>query len=174
MESNINHDAFVNVYKSQAEKHLECVSQEGVEIRFIDGAFCLFVDGFNWMNTNTIDVLDHKCILDFHGRVIFTGLGLGVCVAYAVLNPNITQVDVIENDPRIIALIQPLLERTFTFPEGYLNIIAADADTYCDLNYDCAFLDHYPAAIPADVKEKYTQNIPRVVCWYDEALKLLK
>ena len=165
-------DTFVQIHKTHAEKHLSCLAQDGIEIRLIDNAYCLFVDGFNWMNTNSIDILDHKRILEFEGRVLCTGLGLGVCVAYAALNPNIAHVDVIENDPRIISIIKPMLEKAF--PEFSFRIIQADADTFDAHGYDCAFLDHYPAAIPDEIKQKYCTQIPEVVCWYDEALKWSK
>jgi hypothetical protein len=66
-----------------------------------------------------------------------------------------------------------MLRECFQCPEGYLKIIQADADNFDNLDYDCAFLDHYAAAIPDSVKRRYEQKIPNVVYWYDEGLKWL-
>lgn len=48
--------------------------------------------------------------LEAKGRVLITGLGLGCVVRGLLLNPEVEAIDVVELDPRIIALTKPTLD----------------------------------------------------------------
>lgn len=158
--------------KRIGEEHLKEVCTHTVQIQKMFGSFSLFVDGFNWMNTNDIDLNDHSCIFEMHGRVLFTGLGLGLAAKFALSNPAIEEIVVVEKDRRIIETILPMLE-PFDSSQRLL-IICRDADSFQFYqDFDFAFLDHYKAEIPRKVKDYYCSKIPNVICWFEEVQKWL-
>lgn len=158
--------------KKIAEEHLVEMCSKGIEIKKIGDSYALFVDGFNWMNTNDIDLEDHSCIFLMHSKVLFTGLGLGVAVKFALSNPNITEIVVIEKDYRVIESILPLLLPYNSLQK--LTIVAADADNYeIEGKFMFAFLDHHINVIPDEVIARYKLHVPNVICWFDEVQKWL-
>jgi protein-L-isoaspartate O-methyltransferase len=160
---------FVNTWKPLIEAHLEAVELDGLEIKYPVDSWALFVDGFNWMNTNPIDVMDHSSILNMTGTLLLTGLGLGVGVVYALHNEAITAITVVEKDQRVVDAIVPLLRAQYPEIDAKLTVVVADADTYAlDRQYDYAFLDHHVKHIPDGVAARYHEHCRLVVTWWNE------
>lgn len=153
------------------------VSSDGLELRCAPGRFgdvwSLCLDGFNWMNTNPVDLLDHRKVLEeASGDVLLTGLGLGVGVLFASANPAVTSITVIESDRRVDKHVWPQLARRLGKPGG---IVITDADThdYSKHRYDFAFVDHTREAPPLDTLVRIGMASNRVVVWWDEVQEVL-
>lgn len=150
------------------------LDQAGLVISSVPGRFSdiwsLWVDGFNWMNTNPIDFLDHKAIAEASGSVLLTGLGLGLGVLLASANPDVSEITVLEKDQRIIDHIWPMIE-----PHSRATtLIFADADSYEPSAFDFAYLDHAETAIAPEVKDAYLASCSQVATWYEEYAKVLE
>jgi hypothetical protein len=143
------------------------INSNGVKVEILQGRFGnvvqFFVDDFGWMFTNPIDLMDHKKILtQYSGNILFTGLGLGLCIVFANHNPNINSVTVIEKEQRVIDVIAPMLDLSKT------SIICADADNYTlSSNFDFIFLDHAKERPEDSVIQRYTNYSANVDNWYD-------
>lgn len=139
----------------------------GIKITKTEGRFGyvynFLIDNFGWMFTNPIDLLDHKKILtDYSGDILFTGLGLGLCVVFANNNPKINSITIVEKEQRVIDLMSSMLNLEKA------NIICADADTYTPTRtYDYIFLDHAKEKPNQDVINSYSNYSPNVDIWYD-------
>lgn len=68
----------------------------------------------------------------FHGRVLTTGLGLGVALSYLCSLPAVQSVDCLEQDLEVLCAYGALPEKA--------SLILADAWEFCG-NYDCCFHD---------------------------------
>lgn len=140
---------------------------DGVELRAeADGRFALYIDGLCYMTSNNPDLLDHLPILiEAHGHVLLTGLGMGLGLLYADLNKRIESVTVVELDPRVIELISPMVLPSLKQPPKIIN---ADANTLKPLTqYDWVFLDHAHARVDADAVDRYAADIADVCVWWD-------
>ena len=154
------------------QEHLQEFFEDGVQLVKFFGTYALFIDGFNWMNTNDIDLKDHSCILSFTGSVLITGLGLGLAAKYALSVPEISRIVVIENDPRVIQHVLPLIE-PFNSSQK-LEVICADADTWTsEERFDYCFLDHHKAAIPEEIISRFRAISTETICWFEEVQKWL-
>lgn len=61
-----------------------------------------------WMSDTPAEVLDHLAFVwRAHGRVLISGLGLGVALKAVLAKPCVTRVDVVEHDPDVVALVWP-------------------------------------------------------------------
>ena len=152
---------------------------DGISVRLRPGRFGviteLWIDGFCWMNTNPIDLLDHRSILDFKGSVIATGFGLGLAVVYALRNPNITRLTVVEKDERVIRHLWEGMVAQRVDHRIPVEVVHADADhlpaMFQEARFDCGFVDHAQMR-PADaVVARYAAQCDRLVVWYDEVQK---
>lgn len=116
-----------------------------IEIRIREGRFGkiheFFINGTYWMGTTPLDMLDHRVLLEaVEGRVLLTGLGLGLGVVFCLNNPKVQRVTVVEKDERVIEIIGNMLKLD-QYP--WIEILHSDADTFeITENYDYAFLDH--------------------------------
>lgn len=153
------------------------VNEDGLKLTRSPGRFgdvwSLCIDDFNWMNTNPVDLLDHRTILKGAvGDVLLTGLGLGLGVIFANANPNISSITVIESDWRVHRHVLPMVARRLQKPA---RIFVADADTYdySKESYDFAFIDHAREAPPTDTVEKIGACSRQVVVWWNEAHEVL-
>ncbi len=82
------------------------------------------------MSDTPDEVHDHLYFIKrSYGRVLITGLGLGMVAANCLKNPKVTSVTVIELDPDVIKLVEPHL-RTLVPSGKRLEIIQADAYTW--------------------------------------------
>ena len=154
------------------QEHLQEIFEDGVQIVKFFGTYALFIDGFNWMNTNDIDLKDHSVILSFKGSVVFTGLGLGLAAKYALSVPEISRVVILENDTRVIQYVLPLIQPFDSFQK--LEVVCADADTWSsEERFDCCFLDHHKAFIPEEIVSRFRAISSETVCWFDEVQKWL-
>jgi hypothetical protein len=144
----------------------------GVIVQDRIASWALWIDGFNWMNTNDVDLLDHSCILDeFGGDIVLTGLGLGLGVLFAQANQYVTSITVIEKDLRIIDAILPMIQA-----DTEITVIHADADDfrYEDHQFDFAYLDHCNERAPDATIARVKETVPIVRVWFDEYQEALK
>lgn len=163
---------FVQTWKPIVEEHLSLFEKDGVVIQHPFNSWALIVDGFNWMNTNPIDLVDHQTILEAEGDLVITGLGLGVGIVYALHNENVQWITVIERDQRVVDAMVPLLQAKYPNFDGKVQILLEDADDFnFPYNYDFAFLDHHKKEIPEPVIARYQEHCTRVVTWWDETQK---
>lgn len=67
--------------------------------------------GALWMSDTTAERRDHAGVAHEirrrGGRVLIAGLGLGMIVGYALAQPNVEHVDVVEIDPDVAGLVGP-------------------------------------------------------------------
>lgn len=92
-----------------------------------------------WMGTSWACIAELLSQVDAaRGRVLCTGLGLGLVPMLAAMKDDVDSVTVIENDPDVIALFD---RQGFVVPK--LSIVLGDADTHADGPYDAVLLDHY-------------------------------
>jgi hypothetical protein len=79
-----------------------------------------------WMSDTPGEIRDHIGFCqDAHGRVLITGLGLGMAIAVLLRKPNVTHVTVIEKSEDVIRLVAEHLPE-----QSKLNVIHADAFEY--------------------------------------------
>lgn len=65
-----------------------------------------------WMSDTPIEILDHvEFIAQARGRVLIAGLGLGMCADAVLRKPEVDRVVVIEQEPDVIRLVMPTLEK---------------------------------------------------------------
>lgn len=158
------------------------ISVEGLEIKeeFINHqqSFSLFIDGIPWMTTQDIDLKDHSSIDSASGKIVLTGLGLGVGVIKAALNYRITDIMIIEIDDRVIKYVWPMVQKNLQLVFNRtdrlipINLLKTNADDVVPIGYDFAFLDHYKENIPDNIIRIYKKEVPIVVTWWEERLKL--
>lgn len=93
-----------------------------------------------WMSTYETPVCDLISQYDFAtGRVLCTGLGLGIIALLVASKPEVSEVVVIEYDKDVVDLF---MQQGFDCSK--LNIKVADALTYTDeLKFDTIIMDHY-------------------------------
>lgn len=76
-----------------------------------------------------------------YGKVLTTGLGLGLIVHELVKNPSVTQITVVEKAPEVVELIKPYL------PDGKVKIVTDDFYhfvTIDDTEWDHIIVDLWP------------------------------
>lgn len=92
-----------------------------------------------WMATNWACISELLSQIELaHGRVLCTGLGMGLIPLLIANKPEVSEVHVVENDPSIIKLFKKQ-----GFNTNKLVLVQADALTYSESNFDCIMLDHY-------------------------------
>lgn len=100
----------------------------------------LHLGGESVMNDFLPELKTHlNFVLKARGSVLITGLGLGCVVRGLLANNIVTQIDVIERDPKVIRMVWPYMPK-----DTRLNIIESDALDYClqtEKEYDYAWHD---------------------------------
>ncbi len=103
------------------------------------------------------------------GRVLVTGLGLGMVVDALLRKPEVTHVTVLELSPEVIALVGPLYRE-----EPRVRIIQADAFSWipeAGERFDWAWHDIWPAIDPDNapqmraLEERYRSVADHQRCW---------
>ncbi len=90
------------------------------------------------MSDTPAEMLDHMWFVRAAtGRVLIGGLGLGMCVGAVLAKADVTEVDVVEIDPDIIAMVGP------HYSDPRVNIINADLMNYCPrgVRYNAVWCD---------------------------------
>ncbi|RLI87984.1 MAG: hypothetical protein DRP01_00090 [Archaeoglobales archaeon] len=80
------------------------------------------------MSDTLVEREDHQKFIDTaYGTVLVNGLGLGLCIAPLMSNPDVLNVVVVEKSKDVISLVSPTYRKRY--PER-LEIVHADAYTY--------------------------------------------
>lgn len=101
-----------------------------------------------WMSDTPSEVLDHLSFINIaHGRVLITGLGLGVALENVLKKDCVTEVTVIERDPSVIEFIGPYFEA-----DSRVTILHDDAYQWDDgREYDVIWHDIWPDISPGNL-----------------------
>lgn len=147
------------------ESRADGVSIDRIPGRFGD-IFSLSIDGLVWMCTNPSDYLDHRRILtEARGKVLLTGLGLGMGLVFCSMNPAVEAATVVEKDPRVANAVMPMLSNL----NLAVDLVVADADEFIpDGRYDFAYIDHAYAQPPPSTVERLSMSAEVAVTWWDE------
>ncbi len=103
------------------------------------------------------------------GRVLVTGLGLGMIVDALLAKPEVTGITVLELSPEVITLVGPLYDN-----EPRVRLIQADAFTWtppAGETWDWAWHDIWPRIDPenfrqmAALEERFRPYAARQRCW---------
>lgn len=143
------------------------IDTRGLVIKKELDRFALHVDGIQWMTSHNIDLLDHRPIQRaFSGDIILTGLGLGVGILMADLNPKVNTVTVVENDSRVIDAVMPMVLPKLS--RVHVQLIETDADNLntCQV-FDFAYLDHAQQRVPDQTVKMYGEFCGSVWVWWD-------
>lgn len=119
-------------------------------------------------------------VLTARGRVLVTGLGLGVVANALLLKESVTHVTVLEVSQHVIDLVGPLLEAQHGTDR--LHIRQADALAYKPApgeRYDWAWHDIWPDIVSSNLAEmttlrrRWCRRIPagHQLCWGEELLR---
>jgi hypothetical protein len=133
-------------------------------------------------NTPMEVITNMPFIKEAKGRVLISGLGLGMALKAVLAKPYVTFVKVIEIDRDLIDLIT---SGAFTreMLTGRLQIVHADALTYKpapDEKYDVAWhdiwdeIDDENLAQMGQLKRKWSRRIPLQMCWAQDLCQRMK
>jgi hypothetical protein len=121
---------------------------DGVSIRKFNGGYGLFAAAAGatgkwpddlWMCTDWQAVAELLSQVELAtGRVLVTGLGLGLVALLVANKPEVTSVTVVENNDSVIKLF---LMQGFDLTK--INIVQQDVLSYTDDTFDSILLDHY-------------------------------
>lgn len=140
----------------------------------------LVVDGQLWMSDTQAEYRDHvSAIVNAKGRVLLNGLGLG-CVLKAILaKPEVTHVDVIESDQRVVDLMRqvapwvndPRVE--IHVADAYEQAKAWPVGTRWDAAWHDIWLDLCEDNLPemARLKRSYGRRVDWQGAWGQELLQ---
>lgn len=120
----------------------------GVSIRKFNSGYGLFAAAAGhsgrwiddlWMCTDWQAIAELLCQIELaKGRVLVTGLGLGLVALLVANKTDVDEVIVLENDKSVLELF---------YMQGFdltkIKIVEADALTYTDTRFDTILLDHY-------------------------------
>jgi len=75
-----------------------------------------------WMSDTPAEMLDHSYFVhEAVGRVLITGLGIGLCIHNLLLKPEVKQIIVVEKEADVVALVAP------HYKDPRVRIVHADA-----------------------------------------------
>jgi len=102
--------------------------------------------GVLWMSDTPDEIRDHLGFIGrASGRVLVTGLGLGMVAAACLRKPEVEKVVVVEIDPDVVALVAPHLVEQFG---DRVDVVLADAYKWKPAEgsrvFDCAWHDVWP------------------------------
>jgi len=131
------------------------------------------------MSDTTYEVHDSLRFISLaYGRVLISGLGLGVVVKALLKKPAISRIDVVEFDQDIINLVAPTYRKDSRF-----NVYHGDAFTFRfpkDAAWDFAWHDIWPA-IQTDnlpeitrLKRRYARKVSYQEAWVEQELRDLR
>lgn len=130
------------------------------------------------MSDTDAEVRDHfEARHAAHGRVLVTGLGLGMVLQMLLRKPEVEHVTVVEIDPDIIALVGPHYQEMFG---ERLTIVQGDAWTWTPpegAHYDYAWHDIWPDLCEDNLPEmtklhrRYRKYVDEQGSWGREQLR---
>lgn len=140
----------------------------------------LHVDGRLWMSDTDAEYRDHLDMIwrmrrPHVRRVLINGLGLGMVVQAAIDQPHIEHIDVVEIEPRVVALVGPHYTR-----DPRVTIHTADAYTIQwppGTRWDLAWHDIWPDMMADNLPEmtklhrKYGRRVSWQGSWGREQIK---
>lgn len=92
-----------------------------------------------WMSNRSEQVLEMlDQVENAYGRVLCSGLGLGIIPLLIAESPQVYSITIVENNAEVISLFN---QQGFISPK--INIVQGDILTYTDSSYDSIMLDHY-------------------------------
>lgn len=151
-------------------------SENGISIdssigRF-DRLYGFLIDDITWIVVDPATVLTHKPILtDMAGSVILTGLGIGLGAFFAIHNPAITSVEIVEIEQRAISVMK---SRFAFLNDPKISIVQADANTYSPASkFDHAFIDHTMGRPSTGMINRANRYAKKTNIWYDVRISLL-
>jgi hypothetical protein len=87
----------------------------------------LMIDGSLWMTDLPIEQQQHRNSLSgMHGRVLVGGLGLGIAVTILDLNPDVSEIVVVEKNADVVNLVWPHIYRRL----GETKVRCVNQDLY--------------------------------------------
>lgn len=138
----------------------------------------LLCNGEIIMSDTPAEIKDH---LEFfalmRGRVLITGLGIGMAAEAALRDPDVTHVRVVELDADVIALTGPTLAERYG---EKLSIVHGDAFTYhkqCSDSFDVIWHDVWPTisednlAEMSRVRRAWAKRASWQGCWAEDECK---
>ena len=120
--------------------------------------------------SDTFDELeDHfTFVAEATGKVLISGLGLGLVAIAVAVKPNVESVTVVERDPDVIALTAPYL------PKGKIEIVHADVNEWTPpkgANWDRAWHDIWDEITPRSlpemrrIRDRFRRNVDAQSFW---------
>lgn len=106
------------------------------------------IDGFMYASDEAKEIVDYLPFLRrAQGRVLMTGLGLGLCLQALLRKPDVEHVTVIEDNADVLAIVAPFyLGR---FGDARMSLIHADAFAWqppTGMRFDIVYHDIWPLA----------------------------
>lgn len=97
--------------------------------------------GFNWMLDDDTGLREHiPFVEECTGKVILTGLGIGMLPAMLTRRGQCQQIDIVEMSEDVIELVWPHLENL----SPIVRLIRENANKYIpEQHYDFGWVDHY-------------------------------
>lgn len=112
------------------------------------------------------------------GRILITGLGLGVAVDAALRKPDVSKVTVVEINKRVIRLVQPHLEDLHGDLVEFVNADAFDWEPPYGSKWDWAWHDIWDEISPQIIKDlgvlraRYRRYVTASqLCWAQRAVR---
>lgn len=122
-----------------------------------------------WQLYDQIVEMEHA-----RGRVVTTGLGIGLLQTYLVQKPEVDEVVVYESSQGVINIFN-LLKSKSDIDFSKLKIVNRDANSMKDEVCDCLFLDHYelePFRDIADNVSQISKNNTYNTLWFWPAIQV--
>jgi hypothetical protein len=129
----------------------------------------LLRDGAVIMSDTLDELADHEhFVATARGRVLVSGLGLGLVCSALAAKPEVDSVTVVERDADVIALVSPHI------PLDRIEIVHADVNEWKapkGAAWDCAWHDIWDDICDANVDEmrgirdRYAKRVPRQAFW---------
>lgn len=106
------------------------------------------INGFMYASDEAKEIVDYLPFLRrAQGRVLLTGLGLGLCLQALLRKPEVEHVTVIEIESDVLAIVAPYYRDRFD--DTRMSLIHADAFTWqppTGTRFDIAYHDIWPVA----------------------------
>ena len=106
-----------------------------------------------WMNDTPMETTSMiPAIAGAHGKVLTSGLGIGLFVALIAKKPSVRSITVVEREQKIIDLVYPQIKGLFRIP---FEVVCGDIYHYLkhvNKEYDFIFIDIWPGFL-APIKE---------------------
>ena len=106
------------------------------------------INGFLYASDEAKEIVDHLPFLSCaQGRVLLTGLGLGLCLQALLRKAEIEHVTVVEDNADVLAIVAPHYQEQFGVSR--MSLILADAFTWqppAGTRFDIGYHDIWPLA----------------------------